>query len=101
MKPSDECEDLPDVRAAIDALDREIVALIGRRAGYVRAAARFKTTDRSVRAPERQRAMLEDRRRWAAEEGLDPEVVSGIFQNPIGYFVTREMEGWRGRIPSS
>jgi hypothetical protein len=31
--------------------------------------------------------MLEKRRRWAAEEGLNPEVVSGIFQNLIEYFV--------------
>src|SRR3712207_8326445 len=39
---------------------------------YVAAAARFKTDERSVRAPERQRAMLARRRSWAVEEGLDP-----------------------------
>jgi isochorismate pyruvate lyase len=46
----------------IDALDRE-VALIGRRARYVEAAARFKTGEESVHSPERRKAMLEARRR--------------------------------------
>jgi isochorismate pyruvate lyase len=63
IKPPSECASIEDVRRGIDALDREIVALIGRRARYVEAAARFKTDEAGVRAPERQRAMPEERRR--------------------------------------
>ena len=62
MKPPEECASIEDVRVAIDALDREIVALIGRRARYVEAAAHLKTGESSVRAPERRRMMLADRR---------------------------------------
>jgi isochorismate pyruvate lyase len=47
----------------IDALDREVVVLIGRRARYVEAAARFKTGEESIHSPERRKAMLEARRR--------------------------------------
>ena len=50
MKPPEECASIEDVREGIDALDREIVALIGRRARFVEAAARFKTGESSVRA---------------------------------------------------
>lgn len=100
MKPPEECEGLSDVREAVDALDREIVGLIGRRAAYVEAAARFKTSEVGVRAPERQRAMLGERRRWAAEEGLDPETISKLFRDLIDYFVAREMERFEGKSPS-
>ena len=72
MKPPEECTNLEDVSLGIDTLDREVIALIGRRARYVEAAARFKTGESSVRAPERRQAMLETRRRWAEEEGLKP-----------------------------
>lgn len=64
MKPPEDCAGIEDVRRDIDALDREIIALIGRRAYFVETAARCKTTESSVRAPERQRSMLEERHRW-------------------------------------
>jgi len=72
MKRPEDCESLDDVRTAIDALDREIIARLGQCARYVEAAAPFKTGESSIRAPERQRTMLEARRRWAEEEGLRP-----------------------------
>jgi isochorismate pyruvate lyase len=55
VKPPEECASIEDVRLGIDALDREVVALIGRRARYVEAAARFKTSDESVHSPVRRR----------------------------------------------
>lgn len=95
MKQSEDCASIEDVREGIDTLDREIVALIGRRARYVEAAARFKTSESSVRAPERQKAMLDVRRRWAEEENLAPDVVENVYRTLIDYFIQREMQGWR------
>lgn len=94
MKPPENCASIEDVRENIDALDREIVALIGRRAQYVTVAARFKTGEESVRArtPE---GMLDARRRWAEEEGLDPEVVENVYRTLIDHFVQRELRDWR------
>ena len=94
MKPPEECASIEDVREGIDALDREIVALIGCRARFVEAAARFKTGESSVRAPERRKAMLEARRRWA-EEGLSPQVIEDAYEALVSYFVNREPEHWR------
>lgn len=90
MRRPEAFDSLAEVREAIDTLDRELLALLGRRAGYVHAAARFKTDAASVRAPERVRAMLERRRAWAAEEGLDPEVVAQLFTLLVEYFTRRE-----------
>ena len=95
MKPPEECASIADVREGIDALDREIVALIGRRARYIGAAARFKTGEEGVRAPERRKAMLEARRRWAEEEGLSPQVIEDVYETLVSYFVNRELERWR------
>ena len=96
MRPPEACESLEDVRGAIDGLDREILGLLGSRARYVTAAARFKTDRNSVRAPERREAMLARRREWAAEEGLDPDFVEGLYRNIVSHFVSREMDHWQG-----
>jgi isochorismate pyruvate lyase len=95
VRAPEACESIEDVREAIDGLDREILRLLGRRAGYVAAAAPFKTDLKGVRAPERQRAMLATRREWAREEGLDPDFVEGLHQYIVSHFVGREMEDWR------
>lgn len=97
MKPPEECASLAEVRDAIDTLDRELLALLGRRAGYVHAAAGFKTDAASVRAPDRVRAMLGQRRAWAVEEGLDPEVVAQLFTLLVEYFTRREQGVVDGR----
>ena len=83
------------MREAIDGLDRGILDLLGQRARYVAAAARFKTDGESVRAPERQKAMLVQRRGWAEEEGLDPDFVEDLYGRIVSHFVGREMDRWR------
>ena len=95
MKPPEDCASIEEVRDAIDGLDRGILSLLGRRARYVAAAARFKTNEGSVRAPERQEAMLARRRDWAEEEGLDPDFVEELYGRIVSHFVGREMDRWR------
>ena len=95
MKPPEDCTSIEDVREAIDELDRRIIRLISQRARYVEEAAKFKTDETSVRAPERQRAMLEERRRWAEAENLNPEVIEKIYRDLVSYFINRELEDWR------
>ena len=96
MRPPEACERFEDVREAIDGLDREILRLLGSRTRYVAAAARFKTDRNSVRAPERQKAILARRREWAEKEGLDPDFVEGLYRNIVSHFVGREMDHWQG-----
>ena len=95
MKRPEECESLNEVRAEIDGIDREILTQLGRRAGYVHAAARFKATEEAVAAPERQAAMLRTRREWAVEEDLDPDFIERLYRELIAYFIEREREHWK------
>ena len=100
MKPPGQCRSLEEVRAAIDQLDEQIVGLLGRRAGYVQAAAAFKASPAEVSAPERLAAMLEVRRQWAAREGLDPDFIDHLYREMVAHFVSREMADWkRARSP--
>jgi isochorismate pyruvate lyase len=95
MTPPEKCTSLEEVRREIDRLDEEIVRLIGRRAHYVKAAARFKTSEAHVAAPERQAAMLEVRRQWAEREGLDPALIEDLYRRLVAWFMQQELEHWR------
>jgi isochorismate pyruvate lyase len=95
MTPPEKCTSLEEVRAEIDSLDEEIVRLIGRRAHYVKAAARFKTGEAHVAAPDRQKAMLAVRREWAGREGLDPALIEDLYRRLVAWFIDRELEHWR------
>jgi isochorismate pyruvate lyase len=95
MKSPNDCRSLEEVRSEIDRLDEQIVSLLGRRALYVQAAARFKTSPADVAAPQRLAAMLEIRRQWAAREGLDPDFVEHLFREMVAHFVSRELEHWK------
>jgi isochorismate pyruvate lyase len=97
MASPEDCKTLQDVRSEIDALDEEIIRLLGRRAGYVHAAARFKTSEEHVAAPDRQAAMMQVRRAWAQREGLSPDVIEEIYRRLIAYFIEREIREWRGQ----
>ncbi len=95
MPSPPECSSLQEVRAEIDRIDRAIISLIGERAGYVHAAARFKSAEAEVAAPERQAAMWIARRQWAEEADLDPDVIEKLYRDLVAYFIVRETEHWR------
>jgi isochorismate pyruvate lyase len=89
-----ECRDLDEIRAGMDAVDREIVALIAKRVGYVRAAAKFKTSSANVAAPERVATVLKTRREWAEAAGLSGDVVEGLYGELVRYCVSEEHKQW-------
>ena len=95
-KSPQECLGMEDIRAEIDRRDREIIALLGERAGYVHAAAAFKTSEDGVRAPERFRTMLQTRREWAEQEGLDADMVEKLDRDLVEHFIQREMAAFKG-----
>jgi isochorismate pyruvate lyase len=95
MKSPQQCQNITDIRAEIDVIDRQIIALIGQRFAYVKAASKFKTNETSVKAPERFQAMLQQRRTWAQEEQLNPDVIEKMYEDLVNYFIKEEMKHWR------
>lgn len=95
-KLSEECSSIQEIRAEIDRIDREIINLLGERYGYVKAAAKFKTSKTGVKAPVRVAAMLQKRRVWAEEAGLNPDMIEKLYTDLVNYFIQQEMQKWKG-----
>jgi isochorismate pyruvate lyase len=92
------CDSLAQVRERIDALDREIVALLAERGRYVKDAARFKRDSFQVSAPHRQQEVIDKVVRTANELGAYPEVVEACYRSLIAGFIAREQQYHRDMI---
>lgn len=88
MKP---CNSLEEVRAEIDALDRQIVALLARRGGYVKQAARFKSSAEGVRAPRRVEQVIIKVTDLADELGASPVIVERVYRAMLAGFIDAEL----------
>lgn len=88
---------LDDVRAAIDRIDDQIVALLAQRQAQVEAAATFKADDAAVRAPDRRAALLARVRDRAVEEGANPDVVTATYSAMVDAFIALELGERRTR----
>lgn len=85
---------MTETRAEIDCIDREVITELGRRFAYVKAAAKFKTNEASVKASDRFAAMLKQRRKWAAE-GLNPDVIERLYRDLVTHFIEEELKQWQ------
>lgn len=88
------CGTLAEVRAGIDALDAQLVALVARRAVLVRDATRFKLDAAQAAAPARQAAVRARVRALAAAHEAEfpglADVVEATWRTMVGAFVARE-----------
>ena len=91
MKAPEDCHDMTDLRAAIDALDAGIVAQLAARAGYIDRAVRLKQ-DNGL--PARIDARVEDVvarvRQEATRQALDPDLVEDLWRRLIDWSIARE-----------
>ncbi|MEW5861739.1 MAG: isochorismate lyase [Cyanobacteriota bacterium] len=97
MKEPDECLNIQEIRQEIDRIDRQIIGAFGKRFEYVKAVAKFKTSETSVKAPERVKSMLQQRRLWAEEHGLNPDVIEKLYQDLVNYFINEESKHWQSK----
>lgn len=95
-RPAHECESLQEIRAAIDGIDRTILAALRNRLDYVRAAGRFKHNADEVRAAERVKSMLAERRAWAEQLGLDADWIEAVYRLLVDGFIRLEMQQING-----
>ena len=82
--------ELAEIRAAIDALDDQIVDIIAQRQRLVEAAGRRKVNAAAVPAPERVAQVIGRVRARARESGAEPDVVEATYRAMIGAFVELE-----------
>ncbi len=95
MKTPDECSNILEIREEIDVIDREVIDALSKRFQYVIAAARFKTSENSVKAPDRFYTMLKERREWAEEAGLNADVVEKLYRDLVNHFIEEELKHYK------
>lgn len=93
-KLPDQCETMADVRAGVDQVDRELVALLVRRFGYMDAAARIKTERSAVRDEPRKAQVLDNVAREAESAGLEPERLRAVWSELIEQSIAYEAVRW-------
>lgn len=91
MLPSLALASLDDIRREIDAIDRDIVALVARRNERVLRLLEHKRTPDAIRVPAREEEVVANVRRMATENGADPDVVERVYRAMIAAFVEYEL----------
>jgi len=101
LTPVSECNSLEDVRANIDRIDHQLVALLAERGGYVKQAARFKKTTDDVKAPQRVEQVIAKVVALSHELGANPAVAEQVYRAMISAFIYAELEEHAARKESA
>lgn len=92
-----ECETMADIRAEIDRLDAELVALFAQRVGYIDRAAAIKAeVGLPARITSRVEEVVANVRRHAEAHGLPPDKLEKLWRKLIDWSIERE-EGHLGQ----
>ena len=95
MKEAKACENIHEIRECIDEIDEQILVSFGKRMEYVKEIVKFKTDADEIVARDRQLQLLQKRREWAVESGLDPDLFEAMYKMLINWNVQKEMEMFR------
>ena len=93
-KMPDDCMSMIEVREGVDATDRELVALLDRRFGYMRAAARIKPSRDTVRDEDRKAAVIAAAKADAEARGIPADVVEDVWERLVEGSIAYEFDVW-------
>ncbi len=85
---------MTDVRAGVDAVDRELVRLLVVRQGYMAAAARIKPNREAVRDEERIEEVVSKVLAEARRAGLSPAIAEPVWRELIERCIAHEFDVW-------
>jgi isochorismate pyruvate lyase len=94
IRSPEDCATMADVRTAIDELDRQIVALIARRFGYMDAAARIKPDRASVRDEARKAEVIAKVKAEARALGLNEQQIAHMYDELIEASIRYELDAF-------
>jgi isochorismate pyruvate lyase len=98
MKRPEDCSTIEEIRAEIDLIDKQLLNLLGERLKFVKSIVRFKNDEEDVLARERYEQVLEERRSWAVQNGLDPDVIEDLYKSMISYFIDVQKKALKARL---
>jgi isochorismate pyruvate lyase len=88
------CRNMTEVRAGVDAVDRALVELLVRRFGYMDAAARIKSDRSAVRDEARKQEVLANVRKAALAAGLPEEPLAQLWDQLVESSIAYEFAKW-------
>ncbi len=82
---------MAEVRAGVDAIDRELVALLARRFAYMDAAARIKPGREAVRDEGRKAQVIANARAAAAQAGVPDATIADLWDALVEASIAYEL----------
>jgi isochorismate pyruvate lyase len=92
MLSPEQCETMAEVRAGVDQTDRDLVALLARRFGFMDAAARIKPDRATVRDEVRKAEVIDNVRAHARAAGIPEAVIASIWEILVEGSIVYEFE---------
>lgn len=99
--PGQECTTMAEVRAGVDQVDRELIALLRRRFDYMDAAARIKPERHMVRDEGRKAQVIANARTHAAAAGLPEKEIGEIWDALVEASIAYELAQYDRRVTKS
>lgn len=93
-KLPEDCQTMVEVREGVDATDRELVALLDRRFGYMRAAARIKESRDAVRDEARKASVIAAAIAEADARGIPADVIADMWERLVEASIAYEFTEW-------
>jgi isochorismate pyruvate lyase len=88
------CQTMAEVRAGVDALDQELVALLARRFAFMDAAARIKPSRDAVRDEARKAQVIANATTAAREAGIPDGLIPAIWDQLVEASIAYELVKW-------
>ncbi len=101
MKSPEACQNIGEVRSAIDLIDNEIVRLIAERGKYVKRAPAFKTSETAVRDAGRVSEVIKSKKALAVQYQASEDLIESIYSVMINHFIDSELDEWKSVNASS
>jgi isochorismate pyruvate lyase len=92
-----DCTNMAEVRAGVDSLDRELVALLRRRFDYMDAAARIKPERGHVRDEARKAQVIARARAAAEAQGLPGDEIAALWERLVEASIAYELAAFDRR----
>ncbi len=96
-----DCTTMAEVRAGVDQLDRELIALLRRRFDYMDAAARIKPERDHVRDEARKAQVIANARAHAAAAGLPEQEIGQLWDALVEASIAYELAEYDRRVTKS
>jgi len=94
VKPGEECQTMAEVREGVDALDRELVALLVKRQAYMSAAGRIKQDRDAVHDDARIEDVVSKVLAEARKQGLSEDIAEQVWRKLIERCIAFEFGEW-------